>query len=208
MPAGGFVMTVRPNRPLPAPTLSRGSSVRIRPTKASDAALVLDAFTRMSNRSRRLRFLSAKPRLTDAELRYFTDVDHHDHEAVVAVSRFDGRIVGGARFVRLAHDPDSADSADCADIADIADIAVTVVHDWQGQGLGGHLIARLIERAREEGVVRLVALVADDNVVVAGMLQKFGAAVRVVERGHGASEYQIALDGSGAAATRTWLAVG
>jgi GNAT superfamily N-acetyltransferase len=186
-------MTVRRDLrwPTPTPTPSDAASptTDIRPLEASDAPLVLDLFTRLSERSRRLRFLMGKPRLTDA-------VDHHDHEALVAVSRFDGRIVGGARYIRLADESGSAE------------LAVTVVDDWPGRGLGGQLIARLTGRARKEGVLRFVALVAGDNAVVASMLHDFDANVRIVRREHGDIDYEIALHGSGIRAGRSWLAAG
>ena len=42
-------------------------------------------FHRLSPESRQSRFLTGKPSLTPAEVHYFTEVDHHDHEALVAV---------------------------------------------------------------------------------------------------------------------------
>ena len=63
------------------------------------AALLTDGFARLSARSRRSRFFTGKVRLSEAEVRYLTNVDHHDHEALGAVSR-DGRGVGVARYVR------------------------------------------------------------------------------------------------------------
>ena len=51
-----------------------------------DAALLADGFARLSEQSRRMRFLLAKKVLTPAELLYLTEVDHHDHEALGALS--------------------------------------------------------------------------------------------------------------------------
>jgi hypothetical protein len=42
-----------------------------------DAPLLADGFARLSDRSRRMRFLGTKTTLSTAELRYFTEVDHH-----------------------------------------------------------------------------------------------------------------------------------
>jgi len=104
--------------------LRDGSAVLIRPVRRADAALLADGFARLSTRSRRLRFLSPKKELSSAELGYFTDVDHHDHEALGALDHADGRGVGIARYIRDAVDPQAAE------------IAVTVIDDWQGRGLG------------------------------------------------------------------------
>jgi GNAT superfamily N-acetyltransferase len=166
-------------------TLRDGSAVRIRPVHSADAALVADGFARLSLRSRQLRFLTAKKQLSSAELRYFTDVDHHDHEALVAVSPADGRGVGIARYIRHADDPHAAE------------IAVTVVDDWQGRGLGTALVTQLSGRARCEGIHRFTALVAEDNTAVARMLRNTSA--RLAARGPGTVEYEIILTPPGRA---------
>ena len=44
-----------------------------------------------------------------------------------------------------------------------AEVAVTVVDDWQGRGAATALLESLVERAREEGVERFVALVMSEN---------------------------------------------
>ena len=159
--------------------LRDGSAVLIRPVQSTDAPLVADGFARLSPRSRQLRFLTRKKQLSSAELRYLTDVDHHDHEALVALNPADGRGVGIARYIRHAGDPHAAE------------IAVTVVDDWQGRGLGTALVARLSGRARSEGIRRFTALVAEDNVAVARMLRNTSA--RLADRGLGAAEYEITL---------------
>jgi RimJ/RimL family protein N-acetyltransferase len=126
-----------------------------------------------------MRFLMTKKELSPAELRYFTDIDHHDHEALGALSHADGRGVGIARYVRLAEDPQAAE------------IAVTIVDGWQGRGLGTELLTRLAGRARQEGIHRFTALVADDNMAMAGLLWNMSA--HLVGRSPGTVEYEITL---------------
>ena len=159
--------------------LRDGSKVVIRPVGSADAPLLADGFARLSPESRRLRFLRRKDALTPAELRYFTDVDHHDHEALGALEHAGGRGVGIARYVRDAGDPHAAE------------IAVTVVDDWQGRGLGTELLAQLSGRARAEGIRRFTALASADNKVVAALLRS--ASAEVVRREHGTVEYEITL---------------
>ena len=48
--------------------LRDGSAVLIPPVRSADAPLLADGFARLSDRSRRLRFLSPKPALSPAEL--------------------------------------------------------------------------------------------------------------------------------------------
>jgi RimJ/RimL family protein N-acetyltransferase len=153
--------------------------VLIRPVHSADAPLVADGFARLSARSRQLRFLTPKKELSPAELRHFTDVDHHDHEALGALDHADGRGVGIARYVRDADDPQAAE------------IAVTIIDDWQGRGLGTELVAQLSDRARSAGIRRFTALVAADNPAMAGLLRAVRA--DLVCREPGALRYEITL---------------
>jgi RimJ/RimL family protein N-acetyltransferase len=158
--------------------LRDGSKVAIRQVRSTDAALLADGFARLSERSRQLRFLGVKNHLTVAELRYLTDVDHHDHEALGALSR-DGRGVGVARFIRDTEDPDSAE------------VAITIVDEWQGRGLGTKLLELLSDRAREEGVARFTAAVAADNIASSKMVRNAGGVLISSERA--VHEYEIRL---------------
>src|SRR6476469_5677670 len=158
-------------------TLRDGSTVLIRQVRGTDAPLLADGFARLTARSRHLRFLGPKKMLSAAELRYLTQVDHHDHEAIGALSPAEGRGVGVARYIRDADDPRAAE------------IAVTIVDDWQGRGLGAELLARLSDRARQEGIRRFTALADAGNVAVAALLRNAGA--RIVRRGRGTVDYEI-----------------
>jgi RimJ/RimL family protein N-acetyltransferase len=171
-------------RPVRAPEgrmvgLRDGSAVQIRPVRSADAPLLADGFARLSAASRRMRFLGVKKELSTADLRYFTDVDHHDHEALAALDQASGHGVGIARYIRDAGDPQAAE------------IAVTIVDDWHGRGLGTELLARLSDRARSEGIRRFTALADAGNVAVAALLRSAGA--RLVRRGPGTVEYEITL---------------
>jgi RimJ/RimL family protein N-acetyltransferase len=159
--------------------LRDGSTVVIRPVGSADAPLLADGFARLSPESRRLRFLRRKDELTPAELRYFTDVDHHHHEALGALDHTGGRGVGIARYVRDTGDPHSAE------------IAVTVADDWQGRGLGAELLAQLSGRARAEGIRRFTALVSAENVAMTALLRRLCA--DPVHREHGTVEWEITL---------------
>ena len=161
--------------------LRDGSEVVIRQIENGDAPLLADGFARLSNESRRLRFLTGKPNLTPAELLYFTDVDHHDHEALGAMSPLDGRGLGIARYIRHAEDLGGAE------------IAVTVIDEWQRRGLATELLSRLADRGRQEGIRHFTALVAVDNAAVGGMLHDIRTGVRIVHSESGTAEYEITL---------------
>jgi RimJ/RimL family protein N-acetyltransferase len=159
--------------------LRDGSEVVIRQVRSSDGPLLADGFARLGPESRRLRFLRRKDELTPAELRYFTDVDHHDHEALGALAGATGGGVGIARYVRDASDPHSAE------------IALTVVDDWQGRGLGTELLAQLSGRARAAGIRRFTALVSADNAAMTALLRRLCA--DPVRREYGTVEWEITL---------------
>ena len=161
--------------------LRDGSVVLIRQIQSGDAPLLADGFARLSSESRRLRFLTGKSHLTAAELRYFTDIDHHDHEALGALDPVLGRGLGIARYIRSAEDLEGAE------------VAVTVVDDWQHRGLGTELLSRLADRGRQEGIRHFTALVAADNEAVVGLLQDSRIGVRVTHRESGTVEYEITL---------------
>ena len=173
---GGRPIRVRKSRPV---VLRDGSAVLIRQVRGTDAPLLADGFARLSAASRQMRFLGVKKQLSAAELRYLTDVDHHDHEALGALDQVGGHGVGIARYIRDADDPQAAE------------IAITIVDDWQGRGLGTELLAQLSDRARQEGIRRLTALTDAGNAAVAALLRNAGA--RLLHRGRGTIEYEITL---------------
>lgn len=152
-------------------TLRDGSLVRVRPIRPADKAALSEAFERLSDESRYQRFLSPMPELRPMDLVYLTEVDHHDHEALVAFG-IDGTAVGVARYVRVPSQPDAAE------------FAVTVADDWQRRGLGTLLIEHLGARARAEGVRQFTATVLAENHEMLGLLEKLGTFR--VRRGAGA----------------------
>ena len=183
-------------RPRPVPdgrpsVLRDGSTVLIRQVRGTDAPLLADGFAQLSARSRQLRFLTSKNTLSAAELRYYTEVDHHDHEALGALSPADERGVGIARYVRDTADPQAAE------------IAVTIADDWQGRGLGTELLAQLSDRARQAGICRFTATVSADNVAMAALLWRMGA--ELTGRSHGTVEYEIALEPAGEYSLDWWF---
>jgi GNAT superfamily N-acetyltransferase len=148
--------------------LRDGSQVLIRPGHHSDRELLLRGFQRLSPESRYRRFLAATPALSGPMVDYLTAVDHHDHEAIVALDE-SGEGVGVARYVRHAKRPEAAEAA------------VTVVGDWQGRGLGTLLLEVLCARAREEGITTMTALMLAGNEEVMDLIAGLGP-VRIVDR--------------------------
>jgi GNAT superfamily N-acetyltransferase len=161
--------------------LRDGREVLIGPLRPADARLLAEAFERLSEESRRLRFLGPKTSLSRSDLRYLTDVDGHDHVALAATDPLSGRGVAIGRFVRDPRDPERAE------------VALTVADDWQRRGLGKLLLSRLTERAREEGVKRFIALVSTDNRNMQNLLRRGESPASVHQVTAGVTEWEIEL---------------
>jgi GNAT superfamily N-acetyltransferase len=159
------------------------SEVVVRPIEPGDRAALAAAFERLSEQSRYQRFMAPMDALSDSQLAYLTEVDHHDHEALIA---FDGEggAVGVGRFIRLERDPSRAEAA------------VTVIDEWHGRGLGTALTALLAERARAEGVECFAALLLATNDQMHDVLASLGPA-KVLSREAGTVEIEVAIPEEG-----------
>ena len=144
--------------------LRDGSCVVIRPIEPDDRAALAEGFERLSPESRYRRFFGPVTHLSEHDLDYLTCVDHHDHEALVAVAEATGEGVGVARYVRTG--------------PDVAEPAIVVVDDWQGRGVGSRLLDALVERAREEGIRRFQAPVLAYNADAIHLLERLGQTTR------------------------------
>jgi GNAT superfamily N-acetyltransferase len=144
--------------------LADGSRVTVRQIRADDRSRLVQGFERLGAESRRRRFFTAISALSEAQLDYLTNVDHHDHEALVAFDVASGEGVGVARWVRTA--PEEAEPA------------IVVADAWQRKGLGRRLLALLLERARDEGITRFVAPVLAENTAAIALLNDIGGTTR------------------------------
>lgn len=136
--------------------LSDGHAVHLRQIQPTDAPAIVEFHSRMSDRTRYLRYFSPYPRIPERDLARFVNVDHRDREAFVIVSG--PRIMAVGRYERLG--PDSPD----------AEVAFVVEDAHQGRGIGSVLLEHLAEAARAHGITRFVAEVLPEN---GGMLRVF-----------------------------------
>ncbi|MBV8987112.1 MAG: GNAT family N-acetyltransferase [Solirubrobacterales bacterium] len=164
--------------------LRDGSRIRVRQGSRSDRDLLLRGFDRLSEESRYRRFLGPTPELRDEMLRFLLDVDHHDHEAIVAVEDETGDGLGVARYVRLGDEPD------------VAELAITVVDDWQHRGLGTLLLEVIGARAREEGITTFSALMLATNREMLEILEHAGP-MEIVDSGSGTVQVSAAIQEAG-----------
>jgi RimJ/RimL family protein N-acetyltransferase len=157
--------------------LRNGTRALIRPIRADDKPLIEDGLRRLSLATVYRRFLGAKPYLSEAELRYLTEVDGRDHIALVAVDADEPTVlIGVARCVRLRHQPDTAE------------MAIVVGDEWQGLGLGHVLAETLAQAAAAVGIRRFAAVILADNAPARRLLADLLAELEVGAPSGGVSE--------------------
>ena len=171
-----------------AERLRDGAQIEIRPISPDDREELAAGMRRLSPESRYRRFFTPTSELSEAQLTYLTEVDHHDHEALVAIEPGTEHGIGVARFVRSPAD------------AETAEVAVAVADFWQGRGVATALLDRLAERARAEGVRRFSADILAENRPMLELIGELGDA-HVIERDQGTVTVVVELppEGIGAA---------
>ena len=163
-------------------TLPDGTQIQIRPIEPGDKTRLSIALRRLSQQSIYRRFLGAKPKLSAAELRYLTEIDGHNHIALVAFLAGDPEsIVAVARCVRLLEAPDTAD------------FAIVVGDPLQGRGLGSLLARELATAARSAGIRRFSATMAGENVAVRRLIAHFTQTLEHDELAGGVREVVVKL---------------
>ncbi|HLL67602.1 MAG TPA: GNAT family N-acetyltransferase [Micromonosporaceae bacterium] len=147
--------------------LADGSTARVRQVEPSDADAIVALHSRLSERTRYLRYFAAYPRIPARDLEHFVTVNHREREAFVV--ELGGLLIAVGRYDRLG--PDAPD----------AEVAFVVEDAHQGRGLGSVLIEHLAAAARQEGIERFVAEVLPVN---ATMLRVFADAGYPVEQAY------------------------
>jgi GNAT superfamily N-acetyltransferase len=167
--------------------LRDGTRIVVRHIRPDDAAALKDAFERLSPTSRYRRFLAGVSSLSEAQLRYLTDVDGEDHVAIVATQldatgepREFG--LGVARFIRVAGEPR------------VAEAAITVADDVQRRGVGRALAMTLARAAVERGIDHFRGEILADNAAVRQLLEDVGATI--VRNTDGNLVFDVALAGA------------
>lgn len=128
--------------------LRDGTTTHVRPIRPEDADALQAFHVAQSEASTYLRFFAPLERLPDRDLTRFTNVDHRDRVALVAVTQ-DDAIIGVARYDRVGPDE--------------AEVAFNIADAHHGRGLGSVLLEHLAAAARERGIRRFTADVLPQN---------------------------------------------
>jgi len=145
--------------------------VGLRLARPSDAPRVRAFLERLSPETRRRRFGSPQPRVTESMVRHFTFPDPRRRMIVVATAPLEGteRIVGmaDAAFLR----------------ADLAEIAFVVADELQGRGVGHLLAEAAAGLAARHGARRLRADISGGGAAALGVMRGLGPTVSTWEGG-------------------------
>lgn len=128
---------------------------------------IAEALQRMSSHSRWQRFAAPVTQLSEEQLTYLTDLDNRTRLAWCAAMDRDGSDlgIGLGRYIGLADEPG------------VAEFAVTVVDEFQGQGVGTALLQRLIASAADNGFRALCGFMMVTNTRMIRLSRRFGAVV-------------------------------
>jgi GNAT superfamily N-acetyltransferase len=146
-------------------TLRDGTRVLLRQIRPGDRERLVEGLRLLSPASRFLRFNADVDELTDRELDYLSQVDHVDHDAIVALDLDHPEVpgIGVARYIRDPYE------------RHIAEAAVTVADEYQHRGAGTLLLGALAAQARIHGVQVFRNYVLEQNQPMLELLDQLGA---------------------------------
>ena len=156
--------------------LSDGGVAHLRPIRPSDADRLVAFYDRVSPESKYLRFFAPYPRLSDRDVKRFTEVDYVDRVAFIITLGDDMIAVG--RYDRIEDDH--------------AEVAFLIEDAHQGRGIAQLLLEHLAQAAREREITRFVAEVLPANRRMAKVFADAGYRVsKGIEDGVLAVEFPI-----------------
>ena len=138
--------------------LADGRTVVLRPADSSDVMAITRLYLELSAESFHRRFHAGRP-------------------APALVARFAGLRSDTVCFVAASQAAPDCLAAEARYVpigGGTAELALTVADGYQGAGLGNLLLEALVQRAREDGLKRLRAIVLLDNKPMLRLLQHYG----------------------------------
>jgi acetyltransferase len=142
-------------------TIRGGERVLIRPVRPEDRALYPDFLANVSAGDLRLRFFARIAELSAAEVDKLTHLDYRREMAFIALDEDKGHMLG---LVRLKDELDEK----------TAEFAILVRSRLKGHGLGWLLMQRIIDYAKEKGLVRVYGDVLAENTSMLEMCAELG----------------------------------
>ncbi|MBK8284378.1 MAG: GNAT family N-acetyltransferase [Ahniella sp.] len=145
-------------------TLADGRELVLRPIEPDDTPALQRAFAKLEPEEVRLRFLHPMSELTDAYARELCTLDPKRAFALVIAEPGIPGIAEIGAVARLAFEEPGGN----------ADFAIIVGHPLAGNGLGRHMLRRLIDWSRRRGLKSLQGDVLNDNLVMLHLAHRLG----------------------------------
>ena len=148
--------------------LADGTPVTVRPIRPEDAQIE-QAFVRgLSERTRYFRFMQAVHELTPEMLVRFTQIDYDREMAFIAVVENEQAKELQVAVVRYTTNPDQRS----------CEFALVVADQWQGLGIGTHMMQSLMQVARARGMRLMEGEVLADNSNMLALMRRLSFTIR------------------------------
>ena len=165
--------------------LRSGESITIRAIRPDDATRLQASFAQMSLQTIYDRFMGYKKALPGPEARYLASLDYDCHMALVTTKtdeHGEETIIGVARYFVVEDEPSCAE------------FAIVISDAYQRQGLGTHLMLRLMEYAQAHGIRTFLGFAHGENYRLLRFVQRTGLPVERKLKG-GIWEIRVQLEG-------------
>ena len=143
--------------------LKDGTQVTLRPIRPEDADAERSFVNALSSETKYFRFLQHLTELTPEMLVRFTQIDYDREMAYIAVVAAEQ----GEAEIAVARYVINPDGETC-------EFAIVVGDAWQGHGIGGRLMAVLMDDARRRGLKEIQGDVLSDNRKMLSLMDKLG----------------------------------
>jgi acetyltransferase len=162
-PAGSAAQLAIPPYPaeLEETWTAGGETLLIRPIRPEDAEAHGAFFQRLSPEDIRYRFFSPMRALAAEQMARMTQVDYQREIAFIAARQTTGETVAVARLVRELDENSS-------------EFAIIAQPDMKGKGLASHLMRRLIDWARGQGMTEIIGQILADNAPMLAFVRHLG----------------------------------
>ncbi len=154
----------------------------VRPIRPEDAEAHAAFFSRLPPLDVRYRFFSSVRELSPEQMARLTQIDYDREMALIAVREASTETVGVARLVRESD-------------GRTGEFAVIVQPDAKGKGVASHLMHRLIDWAKQQGLEEMVGQVLAENQPMLGFVRSLGFALRRIPEEPDVIEARMAVRG-------------
>jgi acetyltransferase len=144
---------------------AKGEPLLIRPIRPEDAAAHAALFGRLTPEDIRYRFFSMLRALSPEQVARMTQVDYDREMALIAVRESTGETVGVCRLVREPY-------------TTTGEFAVVVEAALKGRGVARHLMLRIMDWARSQGMTDITGQVLAENRPMLAFMRRMGFAIR------------------------------